>query len=204
MQGRDPEVQARLRRGTSLSHLYTIARTGTGKSTLLKTLLGQDLDAGRACALFDPHGDLVEEVVSLVPARRQRDLLYLNAMSQTPPAGGTSIRSRASGPANAPWPPPAWSRSSRSSGRTTGAAARAPPPERGLHAPRGGRERPRRRPADEFDTPATLTLATMLSELRKYRVGLVLAHQYLSHLETEAGCGLRERGDLHPLQGRRP
>ncbi len=38
---------------------------------------------------------------------------------------------------------------------------------------------------DEFHTFATLSLATMLSELRKYRVGLVLAHQYLSQLETE-------------------
>jgi hypothetical protein len=38
---------------------------------------------------------------------------------------------------------------------------------------------------DEFQTFATLTLATMLSELRKYRVNLVLAHQYLSQLESE-------------------
>jgi hypothetical protein len=38
---------------------------------------------------------------------------------------------------------------------------------------------------DEFHTFSTLTLATMLSELRKYRVSLVLAHQYLGQLETE-------------------
>ncbi len=38
---------------------------------------------------------------------------------------------------------------------------------------------------DEFHTFATLSLATMLSELRKYRVNLVLAHQYLSQLEPE-------------------
>jgi len=38
---------------------------------------------------------------------------------------------------------------------------------------------------DEFHTFTTLSLATMLSELRKYRVGLVLAHQYFSQLETE-------------------
>lgn len=38
---------------------------------------------------------------------------------------------------------------------------------------------------DEFHTFATLTLATMLSELRKYRLNLVLAHQYLSQLEPE-------------------
>jgi type IV secretory pathway TraG/TraD family ATPase VirD4 len=38
---------------------------------------------------------------------------------------------------------------------------------------------------DEFYTFATLSLANMLSELRKYRVSLVLAHQYLSQLESE-------------------
>jgi hypothetical protein len=38
---------------------------------------------------------------------------------------------------------------------------------------------------NEFHTFATLTLATMLSELRKYRLNLILVHQYLSQLETE-------------------
>lgn len=36
---------------------------------------------------------------------------------------------------------------------------------------------------DEFQSITTLSLATMLSELRKYRVSLVLAHQYLSPLD---------------------
>jgi hypothetical protein len=36
---------------------------------------------------------------------------------------------------------------------------------------------------DEFQTFTTLSLATMLSELRKYRAGLILAHQYLSQLD---------------------
>lgn len=36
---------------------------------------------------------------------------------------------------------------------------------------------------DEFQSFSTRMLATMLSELRKYRVGLVLAHQYLAQLD---------------------
>jgi Helicase HerA, central domain len=35
---------------------------------------------------------------------------------------------------------------------------------------------------DEFQSFTTLSLATMLSELRKYRVGLVLGHQYLAQV----------------------
>jgi hypothetical protein len=36
---------------------------------------------------------------------------------------------------------------------------------------------------DEFQTFSTLSLANMLSELRKYRMNLVLTHQFLSQLE---------------------
>lgn len=38
---------------------------------------------------------------------------------------------------------------------------------------------------DEFHTFTTLSLAGMLSELRKYRLNLILAHQYLSQLEPQ-------------------
>ena len=38
---------------------------------------------------------------------------------------------------------------------------------------------------DEFQSFTTLAVANMLSELRKYRVGLTMAHQYLFQLELE-------------------
>src|SRR5258708_1110083 len=38
---------------------------------------------------------------------------------------------------------------------------------------------------DEFQSFTTLALANMLSELRKYRVGFTVAHQYLNQLEPE-------------------
>src|SRR5207245_6865688 len=37
--------------------------------------------------------------------------------------------------------------------------------------------------ADEFPTFTTSSFAGMLSEMRKYRVGLVLAHQYMEQLD---------------------
>src|SRR5256712_1597958 len=49
---------------------------------------------------------------------------------------------------------------------------------------------------DEFQSFTTLSLANMLSELRKYRVGMILAHQYLSQLDLQnPGCDSRERGN---------
>jgi len=38
---------------------------------------------------------------------------------------------------------------------------------------------------DEFPSFTTLSLANMLAELRKYRVNLILAHQYLSQLDPQ-------------------
>src|SRR5260370_19986773 len=41
-------------------HLYIIAQTATGKSTLLLNLTAQDLAAGHGLALPDPHGALAD------------------------------------------------------------------------------------------------------------------------------------------------
>jgi len=65
------------------NHMYLIGKTGTGKSTLLKTLILQDITNGEGLALFDPHGDLAEEVVSLVPPERGEDLIYLDVPDQS-------------------------------------------------------------------------------------------------------------------------
>jgi hypothetical protein len=44
--------------------MYTIGGTGTGKSTLLETLIRHDIASGQGPALLDPHGDLVERVLA--------------------------------------------------------------------------------------------------------------------------------------------
>src|SRR5947208_12849923 len=59
-------------------HLYLVGKTGMGKSTLLRTLISSDLEASNGLALLDPHGDLADQVVRLVPPARQRDLIAFN------------------------------------------------------------------------------------------------------------------------------
>ena len=59
-------------------HLYVIGQTGTGKSTLLRNLIAQDMEAGEGLALIDPHGDLALEVLDLVPSHRIDDVLILD------------------------------------------------------------------------------------------------------------------------------
>jgi septin family protein len=57
------------------AHMYVMGKTGTGKSTLLETLIRQDIEKGEGLALLDPHGDLVEKVLRSVPENRRGDLI---------------------------------------------------------------------------------------------------------------------------------
>ena len=59
-------------------HLYVIGQTGTGKSTLLRSLMAQDMAAGQGLALIDPHGDLALDVLDLVPPHRIDDVVFLD------------------------------------------------------------------------------------------------------------------------------
>jgi len=65
-------------------HLYIIGQTGTGKSTLLRNLILQDIEAGRGVALLDPHGDLAREVLDGIPAWRTDDVIYFDPTSDDP------------------------------------------------------------------------------------------------------------------------
>jgi hypothetical protein len=61
-----------------LLHTYVVGKTGSGKSTLIRTMVMQDICAGRGVCLLDPHGDLVESVMSAVPDDRKKDIIYFN------------------------------------------------------------------------------------------------------------------------------
>jgi hypothetical protein len=68
-------------------HLYIVGQTGTGKSTLLLNLIAQDLATGRGLALLDPHGDLAEAAVGLLPRRRGDDLVWFDPSDLSYPVG---------------------------------------------------------------------------------------------------------------------
>lgn len=46
-------------------HMMILGATGTGKSSLIRSLLAQDISAGLPVVLIDPHGDLYAEAVDL-------------------------------------------------------------------------------------------------------------------------------------------
>ena len=67
-----------IKRQDRRSHMSIIGRTGTGKSNLLETMACQDVENGEGFALIDPHGDLVERILKVVPEHRSRQVVYFN------------------------------------------------------------------------------------------------------------------------------
>ena len=73
--------------------MYVIGKTGTGKSTLLETMIRQDMENGEGLALLDPHGDLVEKVLLAIPENRKADLIYFNLADTSKPLGFNPLES---------------------------------------------------------------------------------------------------------------
>ena len=68
-------------------HIYIVGGTGTGKTTLLKYMIVQDIKAGRGVAVIDPHGDLATDLLNYIPQRRTKDLIYFNPSNYKRPIG---------------------------------------------------------------------------------------------------------------------
>lgn len=66
-------------------HLVIVGKTGMGKSTLLQNLVTSDIAAGHGVGLVDPHGDLAEAILELVPRQRTNDIVLLDAGDRANP-----------------------------------------------------------------------------------------------------------------------
>lgn len=76
-----------IRQADRRAHLYLLGKTGTGKSTLLETLVLSDVKNGRGFALLDPHGDLVKKIKSQIPWSRRDDVIDFDVPDSTQPYG---------------------------------------------------------------------------------------------------------------------
>lgn len=59
-------------------HIYSIGKTGVGKSTLLLNMAISDIKNGKGVGIIDPHGDLAEAILDHIPKERIRDVIYFN------------------------------------------------------------------------------------------------------------------------------
>jgi hypothetical protein len=60
-----------------LQHVAAIGPTGSGKSALVGSLARADFAAGRGAFVLDLKGDLVEDLLALVPPDREQDVIVL-------------------------------------------------------------------------------------------------------------------------------
>jgi len=68
-------------------HVYMVGQTGTGKSTLMKYMAGEDIRDGKGVCIIDPNGDLIDDVLSLVPGERINDIIIFNPGDLDRPLG---------------------------------------------------------------------------------------------------------------------
>ncbi len=59
-------------------HFYAFGKTGVGKTSLLKCLMEQDLNASRGFAFLDVHGDAAREVFNSLSANDKKRVVYLD------------------------------------------------------------------------------------------------------------------------------
>lgn len=70
-----------------LKHTHVIGATGSGKTTLLKNLIIQDLEAGHGLAVIDPKGDLLDAILTCMPAARRDDVIIFDPTDTEYPVG---------------------------------------------------------------------------------------------------------------------
>lgn len=63
-------------------HTYILGQTGTGKSSLLRDMILQDIEANRGVAVLDPHGELIDDILPCIPRSRIDDVIYINPEEQ--------------------------------------------------------------------------------------------------------------------------
>lgn len=84
---RGKEVVASLNNTQRLKHMHVIGATGTGKSTFLLNLIVQDIEHGEGIAVLDPHGDLIESILSHIPKNRLDDVMIIDPSDSEFPVG---------------------------------------------------------------------------------------------------------------------
>lgn len=68
-------------------HLYTIGKTGVGKTTMLENMAIRDIRAGNGVAVVDPHGDFVDRILDFIPEDRIDDVIYFDPSDTDNPIG---------------------------------------------------------------------------------------------------------------------
>lgn len=75
---RNTVTEIKMNEDDRLRHFYCIGQTGTGKTTLLKEMIIQDMKMGHGVCMIDPHGSDLQDVIANVPPERFDDVIYFD------------------------------------------------------------------------------------------------------------------------------
>ena len=84
---RGQETFVRMADNDRRRHLYVIGQTGTGKTSLMKEMIRQDIENGRGVCVIDPHGEFAEYALSIIPQQRAEDVIYFDPADIERPLG---------------------------------------------------------------------------------------------------------------------
>ena len=79
--------QIYMSREDRMRHFYVIGQTGTGKTTILKNIIAQDIANGDGCCFIDPHGTDLQDILSYIPPERIDDVIYFDPAYTARPMG---------------------------------------------------------------------------------------------------------------------
>ena len=75
---RDKNQLFGIKRKDRRQHVYILGKSGSGKSVLMFNMIIQNIQNGEGVCVVDPHGELVEGVLSAIPEHRLKDVVYFN------------------------------------------------------------------------------------------------------------------------------
>lgn len=69
-----------IKRADRLRHIYTIGKSGSGKTKLLELFVRQDIAYGHGVLLLDPIGDVARDVLNFIPKTRTGDVVLVDVL----------------------------------------------------------------------------------------------------------------------------
>ncbi len=84
---RGVRTEVRFSREDRVRHFYVIGQTGTGKTTILKNMIAQDIKNGDGVCFIDPHGTDIQDILAQVPPERIDDVIYFDPAYTPRPMG---------------------------------------------------------------------------------------------------------------------
>lgn len=75
---RGKEELVRITDEDRLRHMYLVGQTGVGKTSMLKTLIINDIMAGNGVCYIDPHGDDAMDIINHIPKERAEDVIIFD------------------------------------------------------------------------------------------------------------------------------